>query len=192
MTRLMNAGCADHTNFFILQSGPPKIIADRDGKIIWHNEEALRVLKAPMPLRIGTSHIVCASADVRHKLFSFLEKLSQQPVRLALREPSEAEWIVVRGTSCGSGLQKTIYLQCTVSRPLRDVEECGLAAHYELTPGETNVLNLFARCCKPKEIAEELGKEVSTVRSHLKKIYAKLGVKSNMELLELVRAFCEN
>ena len=39
--------------------------------------------------------------------------------------------------------------------------------------------------------ADELGLTVHTVRSHLKTIHAKVGVRSNMQLLQIVRAYCD-
>lgn len=50
-----------------------------------------------------------------------------------------------------------------------------------LTPREEEVLRLVARGLINKEIAEELGITLETVRQHLKNCYAKLHVRSRTE-----------
>jgi DNA-binding NarL/FixJ family response regulator len=50
-----------------------------------------------------------------------------------------------------------------------------------LTARETDVLELLRRGLVDKEIAGELGLSVWTVHSHLKRIFAKLGVRTRTE-----------
>jgi DNA-binding NarL/FixJ family response regulator len=50
-----------------------------------------------------------------------------------------------------------------------------------LTPRQEEVLGLLARGFVTKEIADQLGISFDTVRFHLKKIYAKLHVRSRTE-----------
>lgn len=50
-----------------------------------------------------------------------------------------------------------------------------------LTSRETDVLELLRRGCVDKEIARELGISVWTVHSHLKRIFAKYGVRTRTE-----------
>ena len=47
-----------------------------------------------------------------------------------------------------------------------------------LTRREAEVLRLLARGCSYREIGEQLGVSVNTVATHIKKLYAKLGVRS--------------
>ena len=60
-----------------------------------------------------------------------------------------------------------------------------LAEEYDLTPREEEVLYMRLQGKRPTMIARELFVEVSTVRSHIKHIYAKLNVHSQKELLAL-------
>lgn len=57
-----------------------------------------------------------------------------------------------------------------------------------LTPREWDVVRLLGHRWEPREIAEDLGIAYSTVRSHLRSIYAKFGVTSRREAVrEAVR-----
>ena len=50
-----------------------------------------------------------------------------------------------------------------------------------LTPREEEILNCMARGYRAKEIAEELGISIHTVQTHIRKIYAKMQVRSGAE-----------
>lgn len=60
-----------------------------------------------------------------------------------------------------------------------------LAARFELTHRETEVLHYAGRGYSSSYIARALFVSDSTVRSHLKNIYRKMGVTSKMEVIEL-------
>lgn len=51
-----------------------------------------------------------------------------------------------------------------------------------LTPRERDVALLAARGLRNRQIAAELGLSVNTISNHLKRVYAKLGVRSRAEL----------
>jgi DNA-binding NarL/FixJ family response regulator len=51
-----------------------------------------------------------------------------------------------------------------------------------LTPRETDILRLLGRGLRNKEIAHELEVSVTTVRTHLNRIYEKVGPMSRVEL----------
>ena len=52
-----------------------------------------------------------------------------------------------------------------------------------LTPREAEVMELLQSGRSNAEIAQELGVGIETVRSHARRIYRKLGVKTRRELL---------
>ena len=61
-----------------------------------------------------------------------------------------------------------------------------VAAENSLTEREEETLFQLLQGKRPARIADELGVELSTVRTHIKHIYQKLGVHSNKELMEHV------
>lgn len=66
-------------------------------------------------------------------------------------------------------------------------ERCArIVSQYSLSAREADVLNLFARGRDASYIAEELVISKNTVRTHIKSIFAKTGVHSHQELIDLV------
>ena len=61
-----------------------------------------------------------------------------------------------------------------------------LSAQFDLTPREQEILLLLAQNYRAPYIAERLVVSQSTVKTHMRNLYAKLGVHSQAELLLLV------
>ena len=61
-----------------------------------------------------------------------------------------------------------------------------LAVHFELTPRETEVFELLARGRSIPYVRDALVISKETAATHAKHIYAKLGVHSRQELIDLV------
>ena len=77
-------------------------------------------------------------------------------------------------------------------RPVLDrlTKQCeAIRLAYRLSDRETEVMELVARGDTVARIAEKLSVSENTVRTHAKRIYAKLGIHSKQELSDLVRSF---
>lgn len=72
-----------------------------------------------------------------------------------------------------------------VRRPFREALD-KIAEQANLTPTETTVFNLIARGYNADGVRQELTVSINTAKTHIRNIYAKLGVHSQQELLERV------
>ena len=59
----------------------------------------------------------------------------------------------------------------------------------KLTCAETKVLVCLASGVTPKEIAQNQGKKISTIRTHIKNIHAKLNARSTLQALYFARTY---
>ncbi|WP_342746822.1 helix-turn-helix transcriptional regulator [Eggerthella timonensis] len=67
-----------------------------------------------------------------------------------------------------------------------------LQQHYRLSERETEVMELIARGNTVARIAEDLVVTENTIRTHSKRIYAKLDIHKKQELLDLIESFDPN
>lgn len=61
-----------------------------------------------------------------------------------------------------------------------------MADEYRLTTQEANVLELLAKGRNARSVSEEMSVSLNTAKSHMRSLYAKLGVHSQQDLLKLV------
>jgi len=170
----------------------PRLIASSDRRVLWASPAAQRMLRDPLPLTIsgGQLQTDCHAAD--RSFTAFIDSLNEGPQHKLLRGSRGDAWIRLKGWREAVGADRAVFLECIVSLPLRRVEHTALPADFGLTPTECLVLNAFARLARPPQIAEELNVSLSTVRSHLKQIHAKMGVSTSLQLLQLTRSYCDN
>jgi len=65
-----------------------------------------------------------------------------------------------------------------------------MAQAFGLTRAECRVVDALAMMEAPSQIAERLGVSVHTIRTHVRRIYAKLAVRSQMQFMRLTMAYC--
>jgi DNA-binding CsgD family transcriptional regulator len=174
------------------------IIADAGERVVHANEKARKLLDEG--ITIGLSHNRLTSPDRRaaSRLSDALRAattvgegsaLSYFGVHLPGRNdvPCLAHVMPLLGTMTRSRIgalaTAAVFIAQADSRPLR--VEC-LAAAFELTPAELNVLSLIAEGMSLVEAASRLGIAESTARTHVKNLHRKTGVERQSELVALV------
>lgn len=73
-----------------------------------------------------------------------------------------------------------------VEVPREASDHTGLRLRYALNDREFQILMLFYRGNSKRRIAEQIGISENTVRWYLQQLYARMGIHSRDELLELV------
>ena len=85
-------------------------------------------------------------------------------------------------------------LEDPIDSPLRPFHQAiqSLSVQHMLTAQESNVLAQLAQGLNAKSISEAMTLSTNTIRSHMRNVYAKLGVHSQQELINLVNAYVED
>lgn len=166
----------------------PRLVVERDGRIVWLCGNASELLREPFPLRIDGGYLG-ACDQTRLILREFLEEVDSLGASSLLRGKDKRHWVVLRGWTIEGRIDQ-LGLIASLSVPHKGVVESGLARALKLTSAEARVLDSFAHMHPPREIAEQMAISLSTVRSHLKQIHCKARVESAVQLSQLVRSFC--
>jgi DNA-binding NarL/FixJ family response regulator len=106
--------------------------------------------------------------------------LAQGSIERRAKQKAEARVALRRAEVIFAGLGARLWLE----RVRRDLARTGLARSLdrELTPTEVRVAELAAAGAQNKEIAGALFVSVKSVEANLSRVYAKLGIRSRVEL----------
>jgi len=163
-------------------------IVDPEGRLMWCTRETLAGLgKFGLVAPCG-QRLTIPDKDLRAGFEKFVSS-GNSDKRMLLRADDGRDWIVIRMETCLIDAQPARILRFVPSAASVDCARNGLAGLFRLTPTETAVLDRYARLCSPEDVAQDMGLSRETVRSHLKRIHAKTGVRSGRELFRLIAAF---
>lgn len=132
----------------------------------------------------GLSNAYSVAAEEERACIRVLEAVDRQNCSTPVTKTAE----VVDGLAVGddSGLNVEMAIQSD-SQSLRETRIANLAADHHLTPRETEVFALLAQGRSVPYIRDALVISKETAATHAKRIYAKLGVHSRQELIDLVQ-----
>lgn len=159
---------------------------DADQKVVAANPAARHMLGLNTGARLETMSVNAEDVEsiqsTAHKLFA--GKADTAAV-LRLRSREKGHFIVLRlqVMQVGSGERYMLAASSEVSCPkgFADI----LKRAFDLTKAEATVVQNLVECCSVKEIAEQRGRSVDTVRAQVKSILSKTETRSQVELVRL-------
>src|SRR5690606_32565311 len=165
----------------------PIAVIDQTGALYWMSPTARDLLRSPWPVRVAGGKLKFQDGCSGTEPMELLSTLDEGRKHLFISDEATGEWLLM-GVWMQHFKGKRLYvLSFRPSRPLLTCKESGLAEEFKLTRSECEIVDRFANLQSPAEIAEDLGVTVATVRSHLKRTHAKMGVSSSRSLLQIIR-----
>lgn len=169
----------------------PRLIVDSECLVRWASPSARKFLHRPMPVHIHDNRLIFEEDGETKTCRTFVETVAERRQRLFVRGDSDRAWTVMIGWSEKIEGERLLFLEFALPTPGIESAESGMREQFGLTPAECAVIDRLARLFSPAQIAEDLGVAVQTVRTHVKRIYAKLGISTHSQLLQISRAFCD-
>lgn len=181
--------------------GVAALIVDAELQVQQCNDAALRVLQGSPALAPRTDALTPADEAARASLAELVAQVTnaggQHQLRLAdpddrapplslllTRAPSRVPVLAGDERSRDERVLVTVVRRDGPDRLSREL----LHALYQLTPAETQLARLIASGYSPDQAAKSLEVRISTVRWHLKRIFAKTGVAGQTELATLIQS----
>jgi PAS domain S-box-containing protein len=165
----------------------PSFINDRDGRVVWENEAAIRLF-----------------GDLRGKLYvsllapEYLGLAQEQFARKLLGE-RVTDYEVVMRTADGSNVAVEVSSVPILDRdtgvPMgvfglarpEDIGSQSTPSPSPLTPRQGEALRYLAAGCSTAQIADAMSLSAETVRNHIRAILRKLGAHSRLEAVAVAR-----
>lgn len=170
------------------ERAPYSLALDGAGRVLWISPCAERLLGRALGARRTLPEPIVGEARRLMQLASAQEWDPAKPLRFSVRarldggSALEAELWITR-TAAGAPV---VAVELDQVGPPRSVV-AATAVRFDLTPSEADVLALVARGLSNMEIARALYVSIPTVKTHVHRFLAKLGVASRVQAVLLAR-----
>ncbi len=160
----------------------PEFIVDRGGQVIWGNAAFLRLAAEGDVFRLQDQGLAFLDRAAHAGFLTFLAALGAAPAAWIVRPQTMDGYLVFR---CGliEPAGRPVGIACTLydSRD-HDIPVWGdFAALFGLTASEARVARQLMEGAPLVRVAVQLGITLEAAKTHLRRIYAKLGVGSREE-----------
>lgn len=175
---------------WLWRDGRPRAVVGRDRSILWCNPAARRLLVAPSPLVVRRNNLCTAKGVDIEGVDSFLAGLDAATARLHVMDPESDRGVLLTAWADTIDGHQIAFIEFALRELPFDAEQSGMARAFGLTKAECRVVDAMAVMEPPSQIAARLGLSVHTIRTHVRRIYAKLSVRSQMQFMRLTMAYC--
>lgn len=167
-------------------------IVDGAGAIISLNRAMLALARGDCPLKVESGRLVSQPAAALAKALraALAEDAGDQPLRLggdAGAAPFSL-WVSRLATAAGSAWNTGRVIVLAAGQTNRALSESGLCALFNLTPAEARLTQHMTLGRTVEESAAVQGISIGTARTQLKRVFTKVGVRRQAELLQVVYA----
>lgn len=175
---------------WLWRDGRPRAVIARDRAVLWCNPAARRALVAPSPLVIRRNYLCPAKGIDIDPVDAFLAEIDSDIARLQVIDPQSEHSVLLTAWSETIDGAQAAFIEFGMRELPFDCEQSGMARAFGLTKAECRVIDAMAMMEPPVEIAARLGVSVHTIRTHIRRIYGKLAVRSQLQLMRLTTAYC--
>jgi pimeloyl-ACP methyl ester carboxylesterase/DNA-binding CsgD family transcriptional regulator len=154
------------------------------------NRTLISLLQTNVQLRLVDGRLVSVPS---HALEHAVEKIlsggaADEMIRLGDAESGFSLWISRGGVSASSDTQPSRLMVFVASRTSHALSEAGLITLFGLTPAEARVTQKLALGYSVEESAELLAVSKNTVKTLVARVFGKVGVKKQTELMQAIYA----
>jgi DNA-binding CsgD family transcriptional regulator len=155
-----------------------------DLDLLWSNAAALALMSRRGPISLADNRLILSQRRQEDSLRSFLADLQDGADVWALE--AEGGWLV-RAEAITPADAPPAWLLTWQSMAQADrYLWADIGLHLRLTPSETRILRSLVDGSTVEQTANQLAVSIQTVRTHVRRIYAKLGVNNREQLFAMV------
>ena len=165
----------------------PVLIADREGKLVFANDAAARLLAVGDGLRFSAGRLIAAHRDDQVALAALLHPLTEDAPRMVvLRRPGNRRALLVQAVPLrhdGQWAEPGRVALLIEAEPPPAPSPDRLAVAYGLTKAEARLWSGLAAGATLSEIAVQQRTSINTLRVQLSRLFAKVGVHRQADLV---------
>ena len=162
-----------------------RLIVTQIGEVLWISTGARALIDAGSPLHIQGGCLTGKTPQISDRLRALLDSVGPAAPCWMLEERDAVIWaqqIETAGPVC---------IGLTIRPVGEELQISALADARQLTAAEARVVGMMLGGAETGRIAQALNISVETLRTHVKHVYRKLGVKSRGELFATALQFAQ-
>lgn len=168
----------------------PTLMVTRDLTLVWANEPAGLLLEEREDLQLNGDSLSLGEARQTEALRVFLAQLDEKPSGFVHRRRTAESYFILRAERLNLDGQPPVIVLCIQSSTaLNRYVWADFGIVFGLTPSEVVVIKQLVSGNGADQIARALTVSVETIRTHIKRIYAKIGVSKREQLFQAVLPF---
>jgi DNA-binding CsgD family transcriptional regulator len=161
--------------------GSARVIVDRDLTLLSLNQKAESLLDSNGALGLRDGLLVGKDRKMIADLYTMVANAGREASYRALGAPEGAS-VLVGAVALDASTKGPVGLVLRDLAAPIEIECADLEPMFGVTPGEHVVVVQLLKGRSSREIADASGKSVLTVRTHVKRAYGKIGVKTRGQL----------
>jgi len=170
----------------------PHAIIDRSLRLHWQNRAAIALLKQSSELHEQDGRLIALQPENQSRLKLFAAHVGADASSAMVILPVLDDYLILRGRPIGADRNsEQIGILFFSARDFIDqsVVSDDVKAIYRLTNGEYKILSAMMSGMNAEQISGSLEISLETVRTHIRRIYSKTGVRSREALFAQLQPF---
>lgn len=185
---IVRRGSEDWPALWFAQDPGARLVIGRDLTIFAANRNALALLEGACPLSLRDGGLAARDRRSSAQLAAIVAD-ARQASRFGVVGASGGTAVLVEACALAGGAQSPVALTLRDLGAPVEIECADLESMFGVTPGEHQVVVQLLKGYSSREIAEQFGKSILTVRTHVKRAYGKIGVKTRGQLFARLLPF---
>lgn len=161
----------------------PLALLQKNGRLVWCNAAVMRLLQGASPLVLRNGLLITRRTATTNAFRAWLKDLTEQPSFHLVRGDAPQGNVVIQAMAVSGSADDVV--GCTLRSASSHIEIADLAQALGITPAQSGVVRRMILGSSLEQISDETGLSITTVRTHLRNIYARLRISSRDELFRL-------
>lgn len=167
----------------------PTLIVTMDMRIVWSNSSADTMLEAGDCFALHKGYLACPDKDQEEPFRAFIAGLSSEPTAWIHRLPEQQFRLVRAERVAPAGQPPGVTLMVYPTDARSRYVWGDISRAFGLTRAEATIVRKIIDGDGAAAVAEDLSVSLETVRTHIRRVYNKLGINSREQLFSTMSGF---
>jgi len=163
------------------QDAAARLVIARDFTVLAANANAVALIEFSGVVSLRDGSLATRDRRSGAELLAIVAEAATVP-RVGIVGAGGPSALLIDAFALGEEADSPVALLVRDLRGSAEIECADLESMFGVTPGEHQVIIQLVKGYSSREIAEQFGKSILTVRTHVKRAYGKIGVKTRGQL----------